>query len=90
MTKITPNITATGRVLTDAEVDAIADDVATRQFDVEAIRRRGRPALGTTPSRLVPVRLDPELNDSLRMRAIKDHVTSSEVIREALRGYLAS
>ena len=90
MTKTPPNITATGRVLTDEEIDAIADDVAVRDFDVEAIRRRGRPALGPTPSRLVPVRLDSDLHDSLRVRAIKDHATSSEVIRAALREYLAS
>ncbi len=90
MTKTPPNITATGRVLTDDEIDAIANDVAVREFDVVAIRRRGRPALGSTPSRLVPVRLDSDLHDSLRVRAIKDHATSSEVIRAALREYLAS
>jgi Ribbon-helix-helix protein, copG family len=84
------NITAAGRILTDDEIDAIADDVATAAFDVEAIRRRGRPSLGSAPSRLVPVRLDPELHDSLRVRAIKDHATASEVIRAALHLYLAS
>jgi len=90
MNDTTPNITATGRVLTDDEIDTIADDVAVRNFDVEAIRRRGRPALGSSPSRLVPVRLDSDLHDSLRVRAIKDHATSSEIIRAALRAYLAS
>jgi len=90
MNDTTPNITATGRILTDDEIDSIADDVAVRNFDVEAIRRRGRPALGSSPSRLVPVRLDSDLHDSLRVRAIKDHATSSEIIRAALRAYLAS
>jgi uncharacterized protein (DUF4415 family) len=84
------NTTATGRVLTDDEIDAIASEVATRDFDIDAIRRRGRPSLGTTPSRLVHVRLDSDLHDSLRVRAIKDHATSGEVIRAALREYLAS
>ena len=84
------NITQAGRVLTDDEIDAIADDVASRHFDVDAIRRRGRPSLGTAPSRLVPVRLDPDLHDSLRVRAIKDHATNSEIIRAALQEYLAS
>ncbi len=82
--------TATGRNLTDKDVDAIADDVATRDYDVEEIRRRGRPTLGTGPAQLVPVRLDPELLKSLRLRAESDHATNSEIIRTALREYLAS
>ncbi len=90
MNKKAQNITETGRVLTDDEIDAIAEDVTNRHFDVDTIRRRGRPPLGTAPSRLVPVRLDPDLHDSLRMRAIKDHATNSEIIRAALREYLAS
>lgn len=85
-----PNITATGRVLADEEIDAIAKAVETQEFDVDAIRQRGRPALGPTPSRLVPVRMDSELHDSLRMRAVVEHTTSSEIIRAALRQYLAS
>jgi len=90
MNKKAQNITQTGRVLTDVEIDAVADDVGGAHFDVEAVRRRGRPALGAAPSRLVPVRLDPDLHDSLRVRAIKDQATNSEVIRAALREYLAS
>lgn len=42
------------------------------------------------PAQLVPVRIDPELLDSLRSRAARDHATNSEVIRAALREYLAS
>ena len=34
--------------------------------------------------------IDPELLDSLRSRAARDHATNSEVIRAALREYLAS
>lgn len=90
MTSKHPYTTATGRQLTAKDVDAIADDVATRDYDVEEIRRRGRPTLGTGPAQLVPVRLDPELLKSLRLRAERDHATNSEVIRIALREYLAS
>ncbi len=82
--------TASGREITDDEIDVIANDVATREYDVEEIRRRGRPTLGTGPAQLVPVRIDPELLDSLRSRAARDHATNSEVIRAALREYLAS
>lgn len=90
MTDADSYTTATGRPITDHDIDQIADTVATQGFDVEAIRRRGRPSLGSAPARLVPVRLDPELLDSLRVRAIRDHATNSEVIRTALREYLAS
>lgn len=82
--------TSSGRTITDVEIGAIADEVATRDYDVEEIRRRGRPTLGTGPAQLVPVRIDPELLDSLRSRAARDHATNSEVIRAALREYLAS
>ncbi len=82
--------TSAGRTVTDDEIDTIANDVATHEYDVEEIRRRGRPTLGSGPAQLVPVRIDPELLDSLRSRAARDHATNSEVIRAALREYLAS
>jgi uncharacterized protein (DUF4415 family) len=82
--------TASGRTLTDDEVERIADEVATKEYDVEQIKRRGRPSIGSGPAQLVPVRLDPELLRSLRERALRDHSSNSEVIRAALREYLAS
>ena len=56
--------TKTGKVLTDADIDAMADE-AERDYDVEALkaRRRGRPMLGSAPAEVVPVRLDPDLKD---------------------------
>ncbi len=90
MTTQKQHTTAAGRTLSDDEIDAIADDVATHQYDVDEIRRRGRPTLGTGPAQLVPVRLDPTLLTLLRSRAARDHATNSEVIRAALRQYLAS
>ena len=54
--------TKTGKVLTDAEVEALAEEVE-REYDVEALkaRRRGRPSMGSATAEVVPVRLDPEL-----------------------------
>lgn len=66
------------------------DEVAAADYDVDAIRRRGRPSIGSGPAQLVPVRLDPELLESLRLRALRDHASNSEIIRAALREYLAS
>lgn len=86
-----PNYTTpSGRRLTDDEIDQLADEVASTDYDVEQIRRRGRPSIGSGPAHLVPVRLDPELLHSLRERAHRDHASNSEIIRAALREYLAS
>jgi hypothetical protein len=81
--------TASGKVLTDADIEALADE-AEQGYDVEALktRRRGRPMLGSAPAEVVPVRLDPALKDAVEARAAAEDVTTSEVIREALRRYL--
>ena len=78
------------RKLTEDEIERLADEVASTDYDVEQIRRRGRPRIGSGPAQLVPVRLDPELLESLRARALRDHASNSEIIRAALREYLAS
>ena len=82
--------TASGRVLTEANLDAIADEVEHAEFDVDALkqRRRGRPSMGSAPAEVVPVRIDPELRAALDARAAADHSSASEVIREALRRFL--
>ncbi len=84
-----PYVTRTGRVLSEADVDAIADEVA-GDIDVEALkpRRRGRPKLERGPADVVPVRLDSMLRAAVEDRASTDQTTTSEVIREALRRYL--
>ncbi|MFV0308784.1 MAG: CopG family ribbon-helix-helix protein [Desertimonas sp.] len=82
--------TATGRVLTDDDLDAIAEEVEHADYDVEELksRRRGRPLLGSAPAEVVPVRLDPELKNAVDARAEAEHLTTSEIIRKALRRYL--
>ena len=82
--------TPSGRQLTDSDIDRLAEEVATHDYHVDKIRRRGRPSIGSGPAQLVPVRLDPDLLESLRARAIREHATNSDVIRAALREYLAS
>jgi hypothetical protein len=83
--------TASGKPITDADVQRLADE-AERGYDVDAVisrrGRRGRPALGSAPSTVESVRLDPELRDQLTERARVDGTTTSEVIRQALRNYL--
>lgn len=52
--------------------------------------RRGRPPLGDGPSRVVQVRLDPDLFGDLESRIEAEGTTASVIMREALRRYLAS
>ena len=81
--------TKSGKVVTDVEIEAMADE-AERGYDPEVLkaRRRGRPMLGTAPSEIVPVRLDPDLRQAVEARAEADHTTTSEIIRQALRRFL--
>jgi hypothetical protein len=84
-----PYVTETGRVLSDADIDALADEVA-GDINIAALkpRRRGRPPLQGGPADVVPVRLDANLRAAAEARATIDHTTTSDVIREALRRYL--
>ena len=87
---MTTRKTNTGRTLTDADLDALADEVETADYDVDALkaRRRGRPTMGSGPAEVVPVRIDPELKAAIEARAAADDTTTSEVIRAAIRRFL--
>ena len=80
---------ADGTPITDEMIEEMADE-AERGYDVEGIRRRqgGRPSMGSAPSSVESVRLDPELKRDLLLRASEDGVSVSETIREALRQYV--
>ena len=83
--------TKSGAPLTDALIEKLADE-AEAGYDIEEMRgrrgKRGRPALGSGPSTVESVRLDPELKERLAQRAEADGMPVSEVIREALRHHL--
>jgi Ribbon-helix-helix protein, copG family len=91
MSKKTYGHTRSGRPVTDADVQRLAEE-AERGYDVDALiarrNKRGRPALGSAPASVESVRLDPELRDQLAARARADATTPSEVIRQALHRYL--
>ncbi len=44
--------------------------------------------MGSAPAEVVPVRLDPELKSAMDARAEAEHLSTSEIIRRALRRYL--
>jgi len=55
----------------------------------EIIRRRGgRPTLGSSPSSVESVRLNPELKRDLLLRAAERGISLSEAIRTALQEYV--
>jgi uncharacterized protein (DUF4415 family) len=91
MSKPTHGNAKSGRAITDADVQRLADE-AERGYDADALiarrGKRGRPALGSAPASVESVRLDPELHDQLTERAKADGTTPSAVIRQALRDYL--
>lgn len=91
MTKPTYGHTASGRPIDDELIEQLTD-AAGAGYDVDEIiaRRgtRGRPRLGSGPSTVESVRLDPELKARLARRAEEEGVPVSEIIREALRLHL--
>ena len=78
-----------GVELTDEVLERMALE-AEAGLDITKLRRRpGRPAMGSGPAEALPVRLEPELRKALDERAAAEHTTASDVVREALRHYLA-
>jgi CRISPR-associated endonuclease/helicase Cas3 len=83
--------TRSGKSITDKEIETLGAE-AQSGYDVDELLarrgKRGRPALGSAPASVESVRLDPELRDQLLERAKAEGITTSEVIREALRRFL--
>ena len=81
--------TASGEPITDELIEKLAKE-AEDGYDVDEMlnRRRGRPLIGSGPARVESVRLDPELRESLEIRAARDRESVSALIRKALRQYL--
>lgn len=78
-----------GRPVTD-ELIAKAVERAERGYDVEKLRKRGRPKLNPDTdgqSTVIPVRMDDELLEALREKARQGGISRSEAIREAVRAW---
>lgn len=85
MTEPKTHRTRSGRTLTDEEIDAFSAEVAQTDYDVEALKTRSRPSMGSGSADVVPARNDPELRAAIEARAEADYTTTSEIIREARR-----
>jgi Ribbon-helix-helix protein, copG family len=88
--KKTHGRTRDGRPLTDELIEEL---VANAEHGYEpdqmtVLRRGGRPTMGSGPSSVESVRLDPELDDALSQRTEQEGRSKSEIIRDALRQYL--
>jgi hypothetical protein len=80
-----------GIVLNDSDIQRMADDVATRDFDLSKFTRLpGRPLMGKAVAEVVPVRIEPSVVKSIDRRAKKEGTTRSDIIRQAITNYLAS
>lgn len=80
--------TSRGKPITNADIERMANE-AEAGYGITAVRPRGgRPAMGSGPAEVVPVRLDPELRAAVEARATLDDTTTSEIIRQALRTFL--
>lgn len=77
--------TIDGVPVTEEQIAAWASE-AEAGYDVAVLRERGRgrPGRGAEPSQVVAVRLTAAELEALDARAVREHKTRSQVVREAL------
>ena len=80
--------TIDGVPVTDEMIQEWADE-AERGYDVEVLKKRGRRPIGDGAARVVPVRMDDSLVAAVDRRAEKDGTSRSEIIRSAVRAFVA-
>jgi type I restriction enzyme R subunit len=74
---------ASGRVFSEAEFDALADE-AEQLSDATPVGRKLKRQSGVR-AEVVPVRMPPELKEAVERRAETEETSVSELVREALR-----
>jgi predicted HicB family RNase H-like nuclease len=92
MTKNSNGRLRDGTPISDEMIEAMAEE-AERGYDVDKLKvksRGGRPRMGSEVASVESVRLDPELKRDLLLRASDEGVSLSELIRKALRKYVAA
>ena len=80
--------TIDGAPVTDETIQEWADE-AERGYDVDVLKKRGRRPIGDGAARVVPVRMDDSLVAAVDQRAEKDGTSRSEIIRSAVRAFVA-
>ena len=77
-----------GHPVSEAQIDDWVAE-AEHGYDVEALRRRGRPRRGDQPARTISVGLTDDEIDGIDRYADKNGGTRSTVIRDALRAFIS-
>ena len=80
--------TIDGVPVTDKMIQEWSDE-AERGYDVDVLKKRGRRPVGDGAARVVPVRMDDSLVAAVDQRAKKDGTSRSEIIRSAVRAFVA-
>lgn len=79
--------TINGVPVTEEQIAAWQAEAA-HGYEVEGLRRRGRPRLGADgPSEVVPVRMDKAMLSDLMARADREGLSRSEAIRAAVNSW---
>ena len=93
MSKRTYGHTKAGKPIDDEMIESFVDE-AERGYTAQQLRDkprgRGRPPLGEAAKAVESVRLEPDLRAEVEERAAAEGVSTSELIRRALRNYLRS
>lgn len=75
-----------GHQVTEAQVDQWVAE-AEAGYDIDTLRKRGRPTRGTAAAQVVPVRFTDDELAVLMQRAEREHLNRSEAIRRAVRDW---
>lgn len=78
--------TVNGRQISEEQIQEGANE-AEGGYDIETLRKRGRPTIGDGPSTVIPVRMDAALLKALNELADERDLSRSEAIREAVRSW---
>lgn len=76
---------------TEADLDDLARQIDKGETPALAVRRgRGQPPIGPEPGEPLRVRLEPESRRAVDERAEAKHTSTSDIVRRAIRQYLAA
>jgi len=81
--------TIDGTPVTLEQIDEWAAE-AEAGYPTERLRKRGRQPMGDGPAPVIPVRMESSMLEALMERALKEDLTRSEAIREAIRAWLSA
>jgi type I restriction enzyme R subunit len=82
--------TKSGRIVTDADFEALATE-AEKGYDVSDLQRRpGRPLIGSSPAIGVPIRMHADLLAATQALADAEETSVSELVRDAVGAYLST